>query len=182
MKHMMLLVSLILMPVFLQAQTSDSSKSGDVLLNEVMANPKGLTALPETEYIEIYNASGKTLSLKGWAFIYDKTTVALPDVTLPAAGYAVLYREGREIVIPVEALGLGLKKFPANLANGGKHIALKNSDGLMIHAYDYPKAVAGKSHERGSDNTWHLCTDPCGGTPGAVNSSPASPPGPTPHR
>ena len=180
MKHMMLLVSLILMPVFLRAQTSDSSKPGDVLLNEVMANPKGMKALPETEYIEIYNASGKTLSLKGWAFIYDKTTVALPDVMLPAGGYAVLYREGREIVIPAEALGLGLKKFPANLANGGKHIALKNSDGHLIHAYDYPKAVAGKSHERGSDNTWHLCTDPRGGTPGAVNSSPASPPGPTP--
>ena len=70
MKHMMLLISLILMPVFLRAQTSDPSKPGDVLLNEVMANPKGLTALPETEYIEIYNASDKTLSLKGWAFVH----------------------------------------------------------------------------------------------------------------
>ena len=180
MKHMMLLVCLMLMPVFLRAQTSDPSKPGDVLLNEVMANPKGLTALPETEYIEFYNASGKSLSLKGWVFIYDKTAIALPDVTLPIGGYAVLYREGREIVIPTEALRLGLKKFPANLANGGKHIALKNSEGHLIHAYDYPKAVAGKSHERGADNTWHLSTDPRGGTPGMVNSSPTSPPEPTP--
>ena len=116
MKHMMLFISLILMPVFLRAQTSDPSKPGDVLLNEVMANPKGLTALPKTEYIEIYNASDKTLSLKGWTFIYDRTTVALPDVMLPAGRYAVLYHEGREIVIPSEALGIGLKKFPANLA------------------------------------------------------------------
>ena len=148
----------------------DNSQSGDILINEVMANPVGLTELPETEYVELFNASEKDISLNGWIFIYDSREVALPDIVLPVGGYAVLYRAGREISVSSGALSVGIDKFPAALANTGKTISLKNSKDLIIDEITYPRATAGKSYERSDDGTWHLCSDVKGGTPGADNS------------
>ena len=144
------------------------------LINEVMANPNGLTQLPVTEYVEIYNASGTNIALRGWAFVYDGKETLLPDIILPDEGYAVLYRSGREISVSAGALSVGIDKFPSALANTGKTIGLKNSKGIMIDEITYPNAKAGKSYERADDGTWYLSTDIKGGTPGAANSSEGS--------
>jgi membrane-bound inhibitor of C-type lysozyme len=150
--------------------SEDNSLPGDVIINEVMADPAGLTELPATEYVEIYNASGKNISLSGWKFVYDGKGTALPDIVLPAGGYAVLYRSGRDIQVAPGALSLGMEKFPSALANTGKTIGLENSKGVMIDELAYPKAIQGKSYERTDDGTGHLSTDEKGGTPGAANS------------
>ena len=172
MKQGLLFFSLIWMPVFLSAQELDYSKPGDVLITEVMANPVGLTELPETEYVEIYNASDSDVSLNGWSFIYDGKETKLPDIILSVGIYAVLYRSGRDISVASGSLSLGVDKFPSALANIGKTIGLKNSKGEIIDELEYPNATAGKSYERATDGTWHLSTDEQGGTPGAVNSQP----------
>ena len=39
------------------------------------------------------------MNLEGWAFVYDKTSIPLPDTELSAGGYAVLYKAGREISV-----------------------------------------------------------------------------------
>ena len=64
----------------------------DILINEIMANPKGLVSLPETEYVELYNTTEQAISLTDWWFVYDKTQVKLSELTLPAGGFVVLYR------------------------------------------------------------------------------------------
>jgi TM2 domain-containing membrane protein YozV len=148
----------------------DNSRPGDIIINEVMADPVGLTALAETEYVEIYNTSGQGISLYGWNFIYDGKETALPNAVLPAGGYAVLYRSGREMAVAAGALSLGLDKFPAALANTGKTVGLNNSKGIPIDEVAYPGATRGKSYERGNNSTWHVCSDEKGGTPGAANS------------
>jgi hypothetical protein len=149
---------------------NDNSVSGDVLINEVMADPAGLTKLSETEYVEIYNVTENDIALSGWIFIYDGKETAMPDTVLPAGGYAVLYRSGRDVIAAEDALSLGIDKFPSALANTGKTIGLENSKGVMIDEITYPRATTGKSYERLDDETWHLSTDEKGGTPGAVNS------------
>ena len=154
------------------ANPNDNSVCGDVLINEVMANPKGLTLLPETEYVEIFNATTTNISLKGWIFIYDGKETALPDVNLPMGRYAVLYRAGREINVASDALSLGIERFPSALANTGKTVGLKNSKGIVIDEMTYPVANAGKSYERANNNTWYESTDIKGGTPGSPNSPP----------
>ena len=168
------LIILLFMPVLLSAQESDDAQFGDVVINEVMADPNGLVMLPQTEYVEIYNASGRSISLNGWTFYYYNIETALPDVTLPAGGYAVLYRAGHEISVASGALSLGIDRFPSALANDGRTVGLKNSIGEVIDEYTYPKAKPGKSYERAGDGSWHESTDEKGGTPGAVNS-PSSP-------
>ena len=70
---------------------------GDMVINEVMASPKGAKGLPETDYVELYNTTDHTISLKGWSFIYDGTEIRLPDVPLAANRYAVLYRKGKSL-------------------------------------------------------------------------------------
>ena len=143
---------------------------GDVLINEVMADPHGLTKLPATEYVELHNTTDHEINLEGWAFVYDKTTISLPDAELPAGGYAVLYKAGREISVADGAAEVAVKRFPANMINAGKPLALKDPSGTVIHSYAYPKAKAGRSIERGEGDKWHLSSDPRGGTPGEENS------------
>lgn len=146
-------------------------KPGAVLFNEVMADTAKLNNLPHTEYVELQNATDVAQPLKGYSFIYDnRITVVLPDITIPALGYAVLYRAGREITIDQGGVGIPLDKFPAQLANAGKLLQLKSLSGSIIDEYTYPKAIPAKSWERSSSG-WHLSSDPRGGTPGSVNSS-----------
>jgi hypothetical protein len=109
--------------------------------------------------------------LGGWTFVYDNTFVALPDVTLPAGSYAVLYRAGREIIVESGGLDLPIATFPASLANTGKTLKIINSAGITIDSIDYATAKPACSWERDDEGNFYLSTDPRGGTPGAVNSS-----------
>ena len=143
---------------------------GDLLINEVMADPHGLTKLPATEYVELHNTTDHEIDLEGWAFVYDKTSIPLPDAELSAGGYAVLYKAGREISVADGAAEVAVKRFPVNMVNAGKPLALKDPSGTVIHSYTYPKAKAGRSIERGEGDKWHLSSDPRGGTPGEENS------------
>jgi hypothetical protein len=150
--------------------TTDYSKPGDIIINEIRATPVGLIAVPETEYIEIYNTSNSDFHLKDWTFVYDGNSSLLPDAIIQSGVYAVLFRAGREIVAESSALLLGYDKFPSALANTGKTIAIKNSKGDVIDEVAYPQATPAKSYEKLPDASWHLSTDTRGGTPGGENS------------
>ena len=47
-----------------------SFPAGSIRINEVMADPKGQKAFPETEYVELYNTTDKAIELNGWSFLY----------------------------------------------------------------------------------------------------------------
>jgi len=149
----------------------DYSQYGDVIINEVMADPRGLTAFPETEYIELYNVSNDNIDLKGWTLIYDeRVNIVLPDVILPAGGYAVLYRSSKEIHIDDGGNAVPLAAFPATLANAGRKLELTNSLDVLIDSITYKAAKSAQSWERDAAGNWYLTTDSRGGTPGSVNS------------
>ena len=103
---------------------TDTIKPGDIVINEIMASPKGAQGLPETDYVELYNASERSISLKGWTFIYDNTVIRLPNVPLAAGHYAVLYRKGKPLSANKKALTLGMGDFPTSMSNAGKQLAL----------------------------------------------------------
>lgn len=149
-------------------QPEESYPKGSVIIHEVMADPKGLTALPETEYIELYNKVDQSIDLSNWILNYGTTPITLTGIVIPAHGWAVLYRSGREIEV-----GSGqtcpLDKFPSALANTGKELSLYDANGQLMDQYTYPKAKPACSWEYDEEG-WHLSTDPRGGTPGEANS------------
>ena len=149
-------------------QPEESYPKGSVIIHEVMADPKGLTALPETEYIELYNTSDSSIDLSSWELHYGNNSVALTGIEIPAHEWIVLYRSEREIEAG-NGQACPLDKFPSALANTGKELSLYDGSGKQIDQYTYPKAKPACSWEY-SEEGWHLSTDPRGGTPGEANS------------
>ena len=163
MKHLFLFLCLHL-STCLYAQSQPA-----ILINEVMANPKGLLSLPETEYVELHNTTEQAISLTDWWFVYDKTQVKLSELTVPAGGYVVLYRANRAITVAPNGLQMPLEKFPAQLNNNGKLLQLYDANGVLHDEVFYDKAIAAVSWERCGEE-WISCTDERGGTPGEGNS------------
>lgn len=149
-------------------QPEESYPKGSVIIHEVMADPKGLTALPETEYIELYNKIDQSIDLSNWILNYGTTPITLTGIVIPAHGWAVLYRSGREIEVG-SGQACPLDKFPSALANTGKELSLYDANGQLMDQYTYPKAKPACSWEYDEEG-WHLSSDPRGGTPGEANS------------
>lgn len=149
-------------------QPEESYPKRSVIIHEVMADPKGLTALPETEYIELYNKVDQSIDLSNWILNYGTTPITLTDVVIPAHGWAVLYRSGRGIEVG-SGQACPLDKFPSALANTGKELSLYDANGQLMDQYTYPKAKPACSWEYDEEG-WHLSSDPRGGTPGEANS------------
>ena len=149
-------------------QPEESYPKGSVIIHEVMADPKGLTALPETEYIELYNKVDQSIDLSNWILNYGTTPITLTGIVIPAHGWAVLYRSGREIEVG-SGQACPLDKFPSALANTGKELSLYDANGQLMDQYTYPKAKPACSWEYDEEG-WHLSSDPRGGTPGEANS------------
>ncbi|MDR1557913.1 MAG: lamin tail domain-containing protein [Tannerellaceae bacterium] len=147
------------------------AEPGQVIISEVMADPKGSEAFPETEYVELCNVSEATIPLKDWTFVYDGKGIRMEGPSLPPGGYAVLYRAGRAIHVESPAQAVPMEKFPAALANSGKLLQLEDAGGLLIDEFFYPKAQPGIAWERSGDDAY-LSTDTRGGTPGSPNSTP----------
>lgn len=138
---------------------------GSILINEIMAKPDE-NVYPE--YVELYNPTSTAYALGNCIFLNGNKQKVLPEVTLPAGSYAVIYHTDKAFPCPEETVLIPIAAFPA-LNNNGKTLQFKNPSGVLLDEVTYAKAKTGISWER-SDNDWHLCTDGNGGTPGTANS------------
>ncbi len=144
----------------------DIAEFRQLLITELMPVPSPVVGLPDKEYIEITNTSGKYIQLQG-CLVHDPTgSKSLPNLILAPDSIIVLYN------IP-------------SLNNTGDRIWLTNQNGEIIHAVNYSedwykdkmKKAGGWSLEMidmgnvcaGSSN-WSGSIDPLGGTPGKPNS------------
>ena len=87
------------------------------------------------EYIELHNTTAATVSLDGWVYknVTGKKTKALPEMDLPAGGYAVLLDQEDALSFPVQTLLIPIEKFPA-----------LNDKGAVLQLWD---AARGKIEE-----------------------------------
>ena len=158
--------------------STDNARLGDVWINEIMVNPGSALVFGDAEYVELFNTTGVGINLKNWSFIYhasetSSTTITLPEVILPAGGYAVLYRTGKNLTVDGGGIAIPVANFPSTLANAGRLLEVKNTKNVLIDAVTYQNSTsfAGSSWERDADGNYFPSSDPRGGTPGSMNST-----------
>ncbi|MDR0231443.1 MAG: lamin tail domain-containing protein [Dysgonamonadaceae bacterium] len=153
---------------------------GDVIFSEIMAKPTGNTP----EYVEFYNCSEKTFSLKNWQFYYGEKPYSMPDAEIKPKEYFVVCKPGAVSYFSNDVKVIGITSFPT-LANTGKLLRLDNNKGNLVHWFEYSEKMYGDD-EKKTKGGWSLeCLDLSnksnlasnwlgssveGGTPGKVNS------------
>jgi hypothetical protein len=160
---------------------------GSVVVNEIMFAPLSV----EPEYVELYNAGNRPVSLGSWR-IRDRTGETVLEGTAPVlapgecaaiAGDSSLARffprlaRARALIVPRGGL--------VSLNNEGDDVVLRDPSGRAVDSVAYSPAwhspavpdVSGRSLERilarGASCAawnWSTCTLPGGGTPGEENS------------
>jgi hypothetical protein len=128
---LLFVLSLISVPAYAQ--------SGDVVISEVMPDPS--TALNEDgEYIELYNTTSGSITLKDWVLDVDGETDALSDVTVPADDFVVL------CVNDDPSVNGGIDNCAADyvneisLNNSGSSIVLNDANGEEVDRVEYAES------------------------------------------
>ncbi len=157
----------------------------NVLIDEIMADPTPVVGLPNAEYVELKNVSGKEINLQGWRLTTSSSTSAsFPSYILPADSFVIITSSTQVPAFSVFGRTLGVGSFPA-LDNNGTLLSLISKEGATIHAVDYKLDWYGSNTKKdggwslemidtrnpcnGSTN-WKASNDPSGGTPGRKNS------------
>lgn len=164
----------------------------DVIITEVMADPTPVVALPEAEFVELFNRTDRELDLAGWKVSDGSSAAALPSFNLQPGAYALLTADAQAFagvsnVIEVPNL--------PSLNNTGDHIVITSTTGVVVDSIRYADTWYGSDEKRaggwslelidpenlcGEEQNWIAADDPRGGTPGHVNSVFASRPDVTP--
>ncbi len=130
-------------------QESSEAGASAVLITELLPDPEAPQTDAQDEFVEFYNPSDVPQSLAGLALQIGKTRVVLPEVEVPAGGYAVATSGETKLV----------------LGNGGGEVVLLGGDGTELQRVSWPKAKAGMSWSADGEN-WAWSSGP---TPGAEN-------------
>ncbi len=156
----------------------------DVVINEVFADPSPSIGLPEEEFIELYNRSEFTISLKDWEFSDGSTKGAIPDMAIAPDSFIILCSLPAVGAYSKYGTTFGLNNWPS-LNNSGDGLILSNDSGVVIHRVTYKDDWFQNNLKR--DGGWSLemidTENPCagahnwagssaqgGGTPGSQNS------------
>ena len=166
------------------------AQRGHLLINEMMIDPSPPVALPpqalpESEYVELYNASSFSLNLKDWRLRINDKDYVFPNYRLPPETYLLLVNGSKldGFVKFAPCLDIGLSAF--SLLNDGAALQLFSADNFLVDALEYQadwyndplKSDGGWSLERSIGSSycrgfsqWQASQSPQGGTPGTVNS------------
>ena len=63
---------------------------GDVIINEIFADPTPVVGLPGEEYVELFNHTSNIFNLGSWEFVNSGTAKILPSFNLQANAYVIL--------------------------------------------------------------------------------------------
>ncbi len=166
------------------------AEAGDVVINELMVDPNPVigippNALPEREYIELYNRTNLPIQLENWILTAGTSVEVLPPYLLTPNGFVVITKDEGVNEFPPGLPILGLDMSSVALTNSGNTVSLKSPQGSLISTVSYTddwyndanKDNGGWSLEQidpdnncGGSSNWTASTNTMGGTPGAQNS------------
>ena len=130
----------------------ETSYSQDIIINEILPNPKGsdTAAPPQGEWIELYNQSNQKINLAGWKLddlisSGSKPHIIDSEIFIEPNGYLVFYYSQTKIC----------------LNNNGDEVNLINPQGKTISSCSYQeKSAEQTSLARGKDNNYYWSIEP----------------------
>ena len=162
---------------------------GDIVINEIMADPSPTIGLPDAEYIELYNNSATKVDLSNWKIVIGSSEKIIPNGVVLPDSFVIIAHENNESQLSAFGSFIGLSSF--SLTNSSATIVLKTDSNRLMHIVEYTdlwyqntvKQEGGWSLEQidpqnacaGKEN-WSASTAIAGGTPGKRNSIRASKP------
>ena len=157
--------------------------TNDIVINEIMADPTPPVGLPEAEYIELRNTSGKPINLNEWILKIGSSEKVFSNIVIEPDDYLIIGKEDYASEFTTYGDYLGFSSF--SLTNSGQTLELFDEGGVLIsnisyddHWYsDTQKELGGwlleqinyKNNCSGKEN-WKSSNNANGGTPGSVNS------------
>ncbi|HTL82166.1 MAG TPA: lamin tail domain-containing protein, partial [Bacteroidia bacterium] len=108
----------------------------DVIINEIMADPSPVVALPNTEFVELFNRSANNFDLTGWAFTDGTSTGALNAAVIPAGGYVIICANADTSLFSSYGPTVGVSSWPS-LNNSGDALKLMDASSNIIDSVDY---------------------------------------------
>jgi hypothetical protein len=157
----------------------------DVIFTEIMFEPSSSAALPNFEFIELYNRTSNAIPLKNWSVSDGSSTAIFPERYLLSHEYLILCNTTAASAFAAYGSTIGLTSFPVLNNDVGDHLQLFDANGYLIEELSFSnetyrdgnKDDGGYSLERIDTN--FLCVDPLnwmasfsslGGTPGKPSS------------
>lgn len=152
-KYKMLIIAASLLALFLTwyiVQPGVGKEDKAICINEICNN--NFSTVPiygheDDDWIELYNNSGKSISLEGWSISdneEDLQKYVLPEVILESGEYIVLYANGED-AISENNIFLNFR------LSQGENIYLCDSDGKIMDSVNVPAIEANTSYARVTD-------------------------------
>jgi hypothetical protein len=157
----------------------------EVVIDEIFPDPSPPVQLPNAEFIELKNVSGRTLNLLGWRLNTSTATSGLfPAYNLPPDSFLIITSTSNAALFNPFGKAIGIPSFPS-LDNDGTVLSIVSKEGVIIHAVGYEKnwfsndlkkeggwtleMIDTRNACNGSSN-WRESQHVTGGTPGRKNS------------
>jgi hypothetical protein len=156
--------------------------AGEIVINEIMADPTPVAGLPDREYLELYNARTTAVNLKGWSLGLGAKLKIFPDVTVSPGGYLLVSAPGGAKDLQQYGRVIEISGFLVN--NDGLTISLYDPDKQLADQVEYLPSLHKKGFEEGGFSleridpyrlcgqrfNWVTTLSAKGGTPGSENS------------
>jgi Lamin Tail Domain len=171
---------------FLGCLSAQTANPYDILINEFMPAPAASNiALPNAEYIELFNRTRDTFKLKGYKIINGRDTITLSDNhRIKPMAYVVIYTKKSTVDFSKFTTDTLQVTKSLGLSNPSDFFYLVRPDNVVIDAASYDltlyqnvdKPEAGLALERIRPNepcnnlAWTPATNANKGTPGKYNS------------
>jgi hypothetical protein len=159
-------------------------ESGDVIISEIMADPIPAVSLPEKEYFELHNRTQFTFNTKNWTLTDGSQNLRFPEKIIQPEKYIIVCSALDTLLFSRYGNTIGFKSFPA-LEDGGKILAITDSNGNLIHGTEYSSdwygdvlkedggwslEITDKDYPFFQEGNWQASLSKEGGSPGKANS------------
>ncbi|NJO03121.1 MAG: hypothetical protein HC880_16870 [Bacteroidia bacterium] len=152
----------------------------NVVINEILADPSPVVALPELEFVELYNRSNRPVNLSNWTL----SGGTIGSFVLAPQAYVILCASTDVATFATLGDAVGVSSWNT-LTNTGETITLRSPENTLIDELSYnlswyrnsQKDDGGYALEQinpdlpcSSADNWMASGAPAGGTPGSQNS------------